>query len=78
MMGVLSETCQPGEKINMSKPLFRLNLTAGQTRLLMQLLARSVVTAAEAAELGALYAQVKQAQKHWGLDDEPLPAPPPA
>jgi hypothetical protein len=64
----------------MSKPLFRLNVTSAQTALLLQLLTRSVVGAADAGDLGALYAQVRQAQKHWNLPD-PAPAaplPPPA
>jgi hypothetical protein len=56
-------------------PLFRLNITATQTGLLLQLLDRSAVSAAQASELGALYAQVQAGKKYFNLPDPP-PAPP--
>ena len=65
----------------MSKPPFRLNLTAAHAKLLEELLSKCAVGAQDAAELGSLYAQVVQARKHYGLVGYEPPAqqsaPPP-
>lgn len=61
----------------MSKPLFRLQLTAAQVRLLAELLTKVAVSVQDATSMGGLYAQVRAGQKHYGIGEAP-PASPPA
>lgn len=59
----------------MSKPLFRLNLTAAQVRLLHELTQKVSVTAQDATSMGGIYSQVQAARKYYGLEDAPAAAP---
>lgn len=60
----------------MSKPLFRLNLTAAQTVLLAELVSKVAVPAAQAGALAGIFDQIQAAKKYWGCSDiSPLPPP---
>jgi len=61
----------------MSKPLFRIDVTAEQTELLFELLSRAAVNAPKAASLGGLWTQVFKGAKYYGIDVIKAPVVPP-
>jgi len=62
----------------MSKPLFRIDVTAEQAELLHELLSRSMAPVQKAQALGGLWVQVKKAAKHYGVEPKPAPIVPPS
>jgi hypothetical protein len=62
----------------MSKPLFRMNITATQASLLNELISKVAVSADKAGAMAGIFDQVQAAKKYWGVVDPAPPAPPTA